>query len=158
VDAAPKSATIQAEYARLLWDHMVVQAQLATDDPGLQRVLVPLGQALTLDPQNTRARELLSEIEASVEGQVALPTPVPPSPTAVQATATAEPTPSKQPTSTPTAAPSTPTPTPVTATPTATPATGQGGGNNLPLIIGLAILPLAIAGLIYALSLGRRRS
>jgi hypothetical protein len=180
----PNSSAFHLAYAQLIWDNMTVQALLSSDDPNLKRVLAELGAALALEPDNAEANLLLSRIRANVEGEVVLPnvqvTPgADASPSIVEADVTVgPPTPVSTPTAVemPTAGVSTVSPgggspipedTPVapltpdavrpTSTAFAAPPGPQDSSTNVPLVLMMVLLPLALAAIIYAAYLGRKR-
>jgi len=168
----PDSATLHSDFARLLWDHLAVQAALPPDDPHIRQIVHELSVALALDPQNTQALTLLEEVRGGVTGAIALetpvaqpepsliPTPEPPTPasaspspaaTIAPPAATIAPPTSAAPAPTsaslPTVAPSAAVlvPTPASATPV--------GPNGVPLPFVL----LAVLAIIVAIVVVRRR-
>jgi hypothetical protein len=146
----PGSAALHAEFARLIWDHLTVEAALPAGDPNVQRVLGEVAATLALDPQNAQAQALFAEMQASVEGVLALPTPttavVTAAPTAAPITPTAPPTarPSLS------VAPSLTIALTATLAPTPTSTPAPAGGSSLPLLIGVLAVVLAIVLFVLA--------
>ena len=173
VTAAPEVAPLHVEYARTIWDHMFVMADISQDDPNLRRVLAQISEALAIDPQNQGAKALLAEVQTAVETPIVLPTPVnvKASPTATQgqvkgsptvrATATTAATPIINVTAdvAPTRTVLPPVQT-VVGRPTATISGGassqSGDAGTLLLVIGIIALPV-IAALATFLLVRRRR-
>ncbi|HEX8597115.1 MAG TPA: hypothetical protein VF952_01200 [Chloroflexia bacterium] len=160
---------LHAEFGRLMWDQLAVQAFPGADDPWIARILNEISAALSLDPQNETAQDLYDEMQAISGQPLALGTPtlVPdippldlpgPTATAIPPTqvgaATAEPaisttTPGAvdQPSVTPSTASTTaPTAPPEAATNTAVPPRPNEGGDNTVIWIVLAAIGGAVLG------------
>lgn len=175
---------LHAEFGRLMWDQLAVQAFPDEGDPWIARILNEISAALSLDPQNETAQVLYDEMQAKSGRPLPLGTPtlVPdippldlPGPTATAipptqaGTATAEPaiapaTPAAvdQPSVTP-STPSTPSMTAPTTPPeaavatiTAVPPRSNESGDNTVIWIVLAAIGGAVLGA-AATTLLRRR-
>jgi hypothetical protein len=157
IAARPDSAALHAEYAKAIWDHMMVESSPSEDDPNLLRVLTQISLALSLDPNNQQAKDLLKDVEDIMGGPVVLPTVTVPAVAQVtsvpptQAATAAAPIETSAPVALPTPAATTEQ---AQVTPTvAGPITPSGG--NLPLV--LAVIGAVIVVAAFALVALRAR-